>query len=48
MDQESKQTEIKKVPMRKLLASVKLDIRRTVKESSKTPKPMKKKGLLCP
>jgi hypothetical protein len=43
MDPKSKQVEMKKVPMRKLLASVKLDIRKTLKQSSKHPKPMKKK-----
>jgi len=43
MDQQSKRAEIKKVPMRKLLASVKLDIRKTLKESPKPPKPLKRK-----
>jgi hypothetical protein len=43
MDPKSKQTEIKKVPMRKLLASVKLDIRRTVQASASPSKPKKKK-----
>jgi hypothetical protein len=43
MDPKSKQVEMKKVPTRKLLASVKLDIRKTLKESPKPPKPMKKK-----
>lgn len=43
MDEQSKQREIKKVPMRKLLASVKLDIRKTMTASASPPKPNKKK-----
>jgi hypothetical protein len=35
MDEQSKIRELKKVPMRKLMASVKLDIRR----EAKSPKP---------
>jgi hypothetical protein len=43
MDPKSKQEEIKKVPMRKLLASVKLDIRKTMRAPAATAKPKKKK-----
>jgi len=43
MDPKSKQTEMKKVPMRKLLASVKLDIRKEIKASASSNKPLKKK-----
>jgi hypothetical protein len=43
MDEKSKQIEIKKVPMRKLMASVKRDIRRTMQASSSAGKPLKKK-----
>jgi hypothetical protein len=43
VDQEGKRIEIKKVPTRKLLASVKLDIRREIKAASSPSKPLKKK-----
>jgi hypothetical protein len=42
MDSKSKQEEIKTVPMRKLLASVKLDIRKTMREPESADKPKKK------
>ncbi len=43
MDEQSKQIEIRKVPMRKLLASVKLDIRKTMQASPSPRKPLKEK-----
>lgn len=43
MDKESKRKEIQKVSMRKLLASVKLDIRKTMKNSQNPPKTLKNK-----
>jgi hypothetical protein len=43
MDEQSKQREIKKVPTRKLLASVKQDIRKTMKASFSSGKPLKPK-----
>jgi hypothetical protein len=42
MDPKSKQEELKKIPMRKLLARVKLDIRKTIRESKSAAKPKKK------
>jgi hypothetical protein len=42
MDEQSKQIEIKRVPMRKLLASIKQDIRKTI-QASPTRKLQKKK-----
>jgi len=41
MDEQSKQAEIKKVPTRKLLASIKRDIRRTIQASAGSRKPKK-------
>jgi predicted component of type VI protein secretion system len=43
MDEESKKQEIKKVPTRKLLASIKQDIRKTLNSSFPSGKSMKKK-----
>ena len=43
MDEKSKQIELKKVPMRKLLASVKKDIRQTMRASASAGKPLKRK-----
>jgi hypothetical protein len=42
MDEKSKQQELKKVPTRKLLASLKLDIRKQMRASSPASKPNKK------
>jgi len=42
VDEKSKQQELKKVPTRKLLASLKLDIRRQMRVSASAPKPKKK------
>ena len=41
MDEKSKQIELKKVPMRKLLASVKLGIRKEILPSASARKPKK-------
>jgi hypothetical protein len=43
MDEISRKLELKKVPMRKLLAAVKQDIRKTMKASASPGKPLKKK-----
>jgi hypothetical protein len=43
MDEISQKREIQKLPMRKLLAVVKQDIRRTIKASASPGKPLKKK-----
>ncbi len=43
MDEKSKQIQIRKVPTRKLLASVKLDIRKAMRASASPPKPKKTK-----
>ena len=43
MDAVSKKRELSKVPTRKLLASLKLDIRRQMQASASAPKPKKKK-----
>lgn len=43
MDDQSKSIEIRKVPTRKLLASVKLDIRKTMQASPSPRKILKKK-----
>ena len=43
MDAKSKRIEIKKVPTRTLLASLKQDIRRTMRPSASAGKPLKKK-----
>jgi hypothetical protein len=43
MDEISRKRELKKVPMRKLLAAVKQDIRRILKASAPSDKSMKKK-----
>lgn len=43
MDEQSKKRELKKVPMRKLMASVKQDIRKTLQASASAGKPLKKK-----
>lgn len=42
MDEKSKQTELKKVPMRKLMASVKQGIRKQIREGEPARKPRKK------
>jgi hypothetical protein len=42
MDEKSKQIELKKVPMRKLLASVKQGIRKEIRPSMSLGKPKKK------
>lgn len=44
MDDQSKKRELAKVPMRKLLATIKQDIRRELKGSASLPKPKKTKG----
>ena len=41
MDERSKPTELKKVPMRKLMASVKSDIRKTMRDPAKPRKSKK-------
>ena len=43
MDDKSKQIEIKKVPTRSLLASLKKDMRRAMQPTASAPKPPKKK-----
>jgi hypothetical protein len=43
MDEMSRKRELQKVPMRKLLATVKQDIRKTLKASESPGKPFKKK-----
>jgi hypothetical protein len=43
MDEMSRKRELKKVPMRKLLAAVKQDIRRTLQPSASSGKQLKKK-----
>jgi len=43
VDEKSKQTELKKVPTRKLLASVKQGIRKQLRVSASAPKPKKAK-----
>ena len=43
MDEQSKKREIQKVPTRKLLASIKREIRKTIKVSESSGKPLKKK-----
>jgi hypothetical protein len=42
VDEKSKQTELRKVPMRKLLASVKQGIRKELRPSMSVGKPKKK------
>jgi hypothetical protein len=42
VNEKSKQQELKKVPTRKLLASLKLDIRRTMRASASASKPKQK------
>jgi hypothetical protein len=42
MDEKGKLAELKKVPMRKLLASVKQDIRKELRPSASSGKPKKK------
>ncbi|MFC5861788.1 hypothetical protein ACFPT7_05750 [Acidicapsa dinghuensis] len=42
MNETSKQTELKKVPTRKLLASLKQDIRKQLRPSASASKPKKK------
>ena len=42
MDAKEKRDELKRVPTRKLLASIKRDLRRTLKASASAPKPKKK------
>ncbi len=41
MDDKQKKEQLKKIPMRKLLASVKRDIRRTIQAAPKPPKSKK-------
>jgi len=48
MDEQSKKRELQKVPMRKLLASVKQEIRKTMKASASPRKPLKSKQLTQP
>jgi hypothetical protein len=43
MDEVSRKREIQKVPMRRLLAAVKQDIRRELRPSASAGKPKKKK-----
>jgi hypothetical protein len=43
MDAASKKQELSKVPTRKLLASLKLDIRRQMRDPASASKPKKKK-----
>jgi len=43
MDEQSKKRELSKVPTRKLLASIKREIRKTVQPCASPGKPMKKK-----
>lgn len=43
MDEISRKRELEKVPMRKLLATVKKDIRKTMKASASPGKPLKNK-----
>jgi hypothetical protein len=43
MDEQSKKRELSKVPMRKLMASIKQDIRRQLKTAVSSPKPQKSK-----
>lgn len=43
MDEQSKKRELGKVPMRKLMATIKQDIRRQLKTSASTPKIKKTK-----
>jgi hypothetical protein len=43
MDEQSKKRELEKVPMRKLIATIKQDIRRELKGAASLPKPKKKK-----
>jgi hypothetical protein len=43
MDEKSKQIEMKKVPTRSLLASLKKDMRRTLQATASAGKPLKKK-----
>lgn len=43
MDEKSKSMELKKVPMRKLMASLKSDIRKELRPSMSLGKPLKKK-----
>jgi hypothetical protein len=43
MDKKSKQIEIKKVPTRSLLASLKKDMRRVMQPTASASKPLKKK-----
>ncbi len=43
MDEKSKQVEIRKVPTRSLLASLKKDIRKTMQASPSARKPLKPK-----
>jgi hypothetical protein len=43
MDEMSRKRELKKVPMRKLLAAVKQDIRKQLQASASPGKPLKKK-----
>jgi hypothetical protein len=42
VDEQGKQAELKRVPMRKLLASVKRDIRKQLRPSASAGKPKKK------
>jgi hypothetical protein len=43
MDEQSKQAELKKVPTRSLLASLKKDMRRAIHATASSGKPLKKK-----
>jgi hypothetical protein len=43
MDEQSRKRELQKVPTRKLLATVKQDIRKAMKASASPGKPLKKK-----
>jgi hypothetical protein len=43
MDEKSKQIEMKKVPTRSLLASLKKDMRKAMRASASPSKPLKKK-----
>ena len=43
MDETSRKRELQKLPMRKLLATVKQDIRKTLQASASPGKPQKKK-----
>jgi len=48
MNEQSRKRELQKVPTRKLLASIKREIRKTVKASAPSGKPLKKKRLAQP